>query len=201
MARRPIDRRIARTRKSLHDAMLSLILKRNYEAITVEEICEAANVSRSTFYDHFTGKDDLKRNGLEHLRHQLRDHQQASEGARQTSVAGLGFSLAMFEHARDHAHYYKALVGSRGGAIALATIRQIIADSIRRELAQARRDNAKDAVPPEFVVEYIAGAYMAVLTWWLDRGGRESPQQMDAMFRRLATEGMGLAGRSNDSEK
>jgi hypothetical protein len=31
---------------------------------------------------------------------------------------------------------------------------------------------------------------MAVLTWWLDRGARLPPERIDAMFRRLATEGV-----------
>ncbi|MBN9138523.1 MAG: TetR family transcriptional regulator, partial [Phyllobacterium sp.] len=69
MAERTIDRRIARTRATLQHALISLIPKKGYEAITVEDICDVANVGRSTFYAHCTGKDDLKRRGLdEHLR-------------------------------------------------------------------------------------------------------------------------------------
>jgi AcrR family transcriptional regulator len=72
MAKRTIDRRVARTRETLQRALISLILKKGYDAITVEDICEAANVGRSTFYSHYTSKDDLKRSGLEaHLRQQL----------------------------------------------------------------------------------------------------------------------------------
>ena len=44
MAKRAIDRRIARTRGMLQHAVISLILKKGYEAITIEDICEAANV-------------------------------------------------------------------------------------------------------------------------------------------------------------
>ena len=66
-----IDRRVARTRAMLHQALLSLILQKGYEATTVEDICEAANVGRSTFYAHYTSKDDLKRSGLESLRRLL----------------------------------------------------------------------------------------------------------------------------------
>jgi hypothetical protein len=31
---------------------------------------------------------------------------------------------------------------------------------------------------------------MSVLTWWLDRSARPPPAQVDAMFRRLAMEGL-----------
>ncbi len=55
----------------LQQAHKSLLLKKGYEAIRVKDICDVANVGRSTFYAHYTGKDDLKRSGLEQLRRQL----------------------------------------------------------------------------------------------------------------------------------
>src|SRR5262245_27379569 len=77
MANKPIDRRVARTRGLLHQALLSLIMEKGYDAISVEEICERANVGRSTFYAHFTSKDDLKRSGLGHLRREILDRHRA----------------------------------------------------------------------------------------------------------------------------
>src|SRR3954454_11147784 len=125
-----VDRRVARTRGLLQRALMTLILKKAYDAITVEEICEAADVGRSTFYAHYTGKDDLKRSGLEQLRRTLVERHEG-----RTSAAGdrFSFSLPMFEHARDHIDLYRALVGSRGGALALETIRRVVADLLRAE--------------------------------------------------------------------
>lgn len=185
-----IDRRVARTRAMLQDALISLIVKKGYEAITIEDICEAANVGRSTFYAHYASKDDLKRSGLEHLRRALVDRQRHTL-ATQENVRDrhLGFGLALFEHARDHLDLYRALVGTRGGAVALGTIRQILSDLVRDELAAAADKKSADVVPREIVVEYVVGAYMAVLTWWLDRGAKLPPQRIDAICRRLATTG------------
>ena len=184
VAKRPIDRRVARTRGTLHQALLSLILEKGYEAISVEDICERANVGRSTFYAHFTSKDDLKRSGLEHLRRELLDRHRSASASLPASTRPLGFSLPMFEHARDHTHLYRALVGSKGGAIALDTIRRTLCDFVRGELATI---GVKDAtgIPREFVVQHIVGAYMAVLTWWLDGGAKLPPQRMDEFFQRL----------------
>ena len=175
----------------LQEALMSLILKKGYEAITVEDICDAANVGRSTFYAHYTSKDDLKRSGLEHLRRALVDrHREALAEAGNARHRSLGFSLTFFEHARDHIDLYKALVGTRGGAVALGAIRQILSDLVREELAATVAEGAGDIVPRDFAVEYVVGAYMAVLTWWLDGGAKLPPEQMDAMFRRLATKGI-----------
>src|SRR5712672_2783717 len=192
MAKGSIDRRVARTRAMLQQAHISLILKKGYEAITVDDICDAANVGRSTFYAHYNSKDDLRRSGLEHLRKLLVERQkEALAGAGDIRERSLGFSLTMFEQARDHLDLYKALVGGRGGAIALGTIRQILSDLVRNELTATV--NKKDVIPRELVVQYVVGAFMAVMTWWLDGGAKLPPHRIDAMFRRLATEGITLS--------
>ena len=191
MAKKAIDRRIPRTRAMLQQALNSLILKKGYEAVTIKDICNAANVGRSTFYAHYTSKDDLKRSGFEPLRRLLVDQQKVAlsktgdKGAR-----SLGFSLTMFEHARDHRDHYRALVGGRGGSVSLGTIRKILSDLVRDELAATVDKNSADVIPREFVVQYVVGAFMAVLTWWLDGGAKLPPQRIDAMFRRLATDGI-----------
>lgn len=184
------DRRISRTKGSLQHALNSLTLKKGYEAITIKEICDEANVGRSTFYAHYTSKDDLKRSGLEHLRRQLADRQRDAQArAGENDHQTLSFSLTMFEHARDHVELYRALVGGRGGAVALGAIREMLSDLVHNDLAAAVDNNSADVVPREFVVQYVVGAYMAVMTWWLDGGAKLAPHQVDAMFRRLATEG------------
>ncbi|MBY3225389.1 TetR/AcrR family transcriptional regulator [Rhizobium laguerreae] len=183
-AKHRIDRRVARTRAALHRALISLILEKGYDLITVEEICHAANVGRSTFYLHYTGKDDLKQHGLDGLRRQL-----AEAAARAGRGGTFGFSLPMFEHAHDHIDLYRALAGSRGGTVALGTIRQILSDLVRDDLAANSGKHISDAIPRELVVQYVVGAFMAALTWWLDGGATLPPHRIDAMFRRLMSEG------------
>ena len=186
-----IDRRIPRTRAMLQHALTSLILKKGYEAITIQDICDEANVGRSTFYAHYTSKDDLKRNSFEHLRKELVDRQNEAQAASgEIKDRSLGFSLTMFEHARDHIDLYRALVGGRGGTVSLGQIRQILSDLVRNELAATDGKNSADIVPRELVVQYVVGAFMAVMSWWLDGGAKLPPKRVDAMFRRLATEGI-----------
>jgi len=55
------DRRIQKTKSLLHEALGSLIREKPYDAIVVQEILDRANVGRSTFYMHFSDKDDLHR--------------------------------------------------------------------------------------------------------------------------------------------
>jgi len=189
MPKKTTDRRIARSRTTLQHALKSLILKKGYEAITIKDICEEANVGRSTFYAHYTSKDDLRRSGFENLRRLLVDRQRdalATPG--DIRDRSLGFSRTMFEHARDHMDLHRAQVG--GGTVGLGIIREILSDLVRDELATTIDEKSEEVVPRELVVQYVVGAYMAVLTWWLDGGAKLPPKRIDAMFRRLATKGI-----------
>ncbi|MBY5714896.1 chorismate-binding protein [Rhizobium leguminosarum] len=96
-----IDRRVGRTQAAMHRALISLILDGGYDSITVEEICQTAKVGRSTFYLHYASKDDLKQSDLDSLRRQLVDSS-ARAMQRGGPREGFDFSVAMFEHARDH---------------------------------------------------------------------------------------------------
>ena len=175
----------------LQHALTSLILKKGYETITIQEICDEANVGRSTFYAHYTSKDDLKRSGFEHLRKELADRQRDARATPgDIRDRSLGFSLTMFEHASDHIDLYRALIGGRGGTVSLGQIRKMLSELVRSDLAPTDGKNAADTVPRELVVQYVVGAFMAVMTWWLDGGAKLPPKRIDAMFRRLAMEGI-----------
>ena len=76
-----MDRRIARTRKIMQEALNALTLKLGYGAVTIKQICDAAYVGRSTFYAHFTNKVDLNRSDLAPLRHHPDDAQTIDRGS------------------------------------------------------------------------------------------------------------------------
>ena len=59
MSTRNVDRRTQRTRQSLKAAFVELMLTRGYDVLTAEEICRKANVGRSTFYLHYSNKEQL----------------------------------------------------------------------------------------------------------------------------------------------
>src|SRR3954471_18394318 len=92
------DRRVVRTRTTLRDALLPLILERGWEDISVQDVCDRAKVGRSTFYTHFADKEDLLLSGFEDLKSMLRALRPPAEKGRAT----LRFVRGLLEHARDN---------------------------------------------------------------------------------------------------
>ena len=50
------DRRITKTKRSLKEAMVSMLSKEDFEHISITELCREAEVSRITFYSHYNDK-------------------------------------------------------------------------------------------------------------------------------------------------
>ncbi len=61
------DRRVRRTRLAIFDAFRTLVLARKYDDIRVADLIGAADIGRSTFYEHFKSKDDVLLTSIEPL--------------------------------------------------------------------------------------------------------------------------------------
>lgn len=182
-----IDRRVQKTLQSLHQALISLILEKGYDAVSVQDILDKANVGRSTFYSHFGSKEALLQRGLEDLRKLLSSHQRAARAGRPRDAGGsMAFSRVLFEHASGYREVYRAMLGQRAGALVTSRMSSLLAELVQAELPPRLANKAIRHIPRDAVVHYIAGALLSVLTWWVDEGDKVSAVEADAIFRGLA---------------
>ena len=99
------DRRVRRTQKLLHRALMSLVLEKKYDSITIQEILDRADIGRSTFYAHFKSKDELLISGIHELRAALESAIQSERSRSRPQEAVIAFSLAMFQHASEYREF------------------------------------------------------------------------------------------------
>jgi len=194
MTRAKPDRRTKRTQRSLHVALNRLILEKGYDAITVHDLTERADVGRSTFYAHHGSKDGLLLDGLQHLRTALLAAQCDSLRAGQNSPQrALGFSRTFFEHVYEYRAVYGAIATSRSGPAVTRTMKRILSEVLRNEFAQA--DAARDgALPRTALVHFTVDALFSILAWWFEQNPLLAPAKADALFRRLVLPGLAAAG-------
>lgn len=185
MKRKITDRRIQKTRKALHDALISLMKQRKYELITVQDILDQANCGRSTFYMHYTDKDDLLVDGMNDLLETLRKSQKATSTSTKKYERVIGFSSALFDHAYDHRSIFKLLVGSRGWDLFRNRMEEILIQLIREEAKNLYKKRSPSDSSIELFVYFLAASFLTVWTWWMNQKTLLDPQQIDAMFRQM----------------
>ncbi len=183
-------RRIQKSRKLLHQALISLIQEKKYESITVQHILNRANVGRSTFYTHFRDKDEVLKMGFEYLGEILHDIQiKTSAAPAEPNEKIIGFSLAMFEHMYEHRSVWKALSGSQADIIVRQSIQEMISDLIEREFKARfqKRKSTDSTIPFELFVHFLASTYMSVTSWWLNSKNPVDPNSVNDIYRALVT--------------
>ena len=182
----PTDRRVQRTRQLLQDALRALILEKGYDAITVQDVIDRANVGRATFYAHFQDKEELLLSGFE----QLWVHfEQFFIGDAAPDGDPWHMSLALFQHAESHRDLYKAMAGKRGATIVQTHLQRKLSALTQPHL-KAQISTRKQPFPHEVLTHYLVTSLITLLLWWVDNDTAYSAEQMHAFFQRLVQPGV-----------
>lgn len=172
------DRRLLRTRQSLRNALLALLPEKTWDELTVQDICDRANVGRSTFYMHFQNKEELLSAGLNDLREGL---QQWAARKQNDTVGAFHFLDGLIEHMLEQRRVFCAVIGRRSGYIVQARFRELVLQLVSEDLERiAPAGWKRDAT-----VHYFAGAIFELLSWAVDENTCTA-KEIEQSFQRLS---------------
>ena len=183
------DRRVRRTLTSLREAVVELVADKGYQAVTVDHICERADVTRATFYAHFRDKEHLLSSVADGLVDDCLDVFAAAAGGVDHGGERL---VVLFEQACEHDVAFRLVLRGEGDGSALRRLRQrlveIVADAIGATVAEVR---SRPVVPVELMAEMVTGEILAVLGWWLEHDDPDTDARRAVAWLRAA----GMYGR------
>jgi len=184
--RRKPDERIRRTHERLGRALVELIQEKPIDDVTVQEVLDRATVGRSTFYLHFRDKNDLLMSQLE----TALEHMSTLLMVRREESGRVVAVTEIFEHIGGQNKIYRALVDACRLHDFYDLAQDYFARGIEKRLKEVKR--AKKIPPRELRARahLIAGSLLALLRWWIDRGAKEAPAEMDKLFHRTVWEGL-----------
>lgn len=174
------DRRVARTHEALREALIELILDRGWDEIGVQDICDLANVGRSTFYMHFSSKEKLLSGAFDDLRMELRAQGKSSDG-QDTRVFGI--SCGLIGHVFENQRLFRAVLSKRSSLVVQRRFRQLVLELIGENIATSDISPARRAP----ATHYVAGALFELLTWWVDSRNPLAADELEKLFRELTT--------------
>ncbi len=178
------DRRIERSKRALTKALIELMVENGYEAASVADIAERANVGRSTFYAHYADKEDLLRESLHELRGYLAE---AGHSPEEPDVhPALSFSLPMLKHVSEVEDLFRAIVTRRSTAQDL--VHEMLVELVEERLT----DGTQRASKPRLCAQHVVGSFLAICSWWMTSAPELTPEHVNTEFRLLVQPGLVL---------
>jgi AcrR family transcriptional regulator len=183
-----IDRRVRRTRDALGDALVGLMHEKPFDAITVQNVLERAGVGRSTFYAHYRDKDDLFLSDVEDF-FELMAGLLERRGEVSKRVAPV---REMFAHLAEAREFYAALIASGKIQDVLEIGQGYFMRAIESRLGKVQLE----LTPLErtALAQMFAGALIASLSWWVQRGMPVPAEEMDELYHRMVWRGISGPG-------
>jgi AcrR family transcriptional regulator len=178
-----LDRRVRRTRRLLGEALLELIRTKNFDAITIRDITDQADVGYATFFRHYDSKEDLLAEQLAQIVRQLEEVAgQRSEDYFQRE------GTLFFEHVQAHEHLYQGLLSGHVSVQVVRRMRDSLVKVIKPHMAS--HDEAADVlVPLDIAANHIASSALELAAWWLDNDMPYSTTEMGLYYQWLIIEG------------
>ena len=185
------DRRIARTQAALRDALVALVEERGLDAISVGDICVAADITRGTFYNHFKDKEALVDSFEDQIIAGLDAFQERMAKLSLPELAKcvalkqpLPLLVEMFDYLRSEGAFLHALLGSGGDAGFAPRIRDSVCTNLVQSILHKRY---RESIDPfvGYYVSFYASAYLGMIMHWIETGMTESSEDMARIAQRL----------------
>lgn len=181
------DRRVRRTKTLLENALLTFLRDRPLKDVTVKELCEAADVNRSTFYLHYKDVYDM----MDQIEAELYDKFEALIAAYpphslQENTHALVYDIFCFID--ENAKLCAILFGENGDLSFLASLKY----SMRRLYLETVTNitHSEDIKSIDYSYSYIASGFVGLIESWLSSDRRESPEEMATLAGNIITAGL-----------
>lgn len=166
------DRRVEKTLRALCTALLEVSKAKPFQKISVRDLCEYAEINRSTFYMHFEDKYHL----LAYMLTQVT--KECTSGGPVFDSSPL---LTLMANDRYKAFYREVLADEELSRI----VRDLTVQDVKDQLRKSVFAENGDPLMLDIMAEYHAGAIMSVLTWWLQKGSDIPIPRLAEYFQRL----------------
>jgi AcrR family transcriptional regulator len=179
-----LDLRVRRTYKFLWDALMSLLAERDFETITVTDICERALVHRTTFYKHYEDKYGLLFSGIQdelNLLFEVHDSAVNKPLEMDEVSDSMARLVTVFEHILKHERFYRLMFSGDGFSKFSTLFRKSLADRFTRSLQQAGNQGS---MPITLHAQLHASAMVTTISWWFENDCPYTPLEMTEILQR-----------------
>lgn len=172
------ERRRLQTRNLLIQTALQLVLEKGYDAFSIQDITDRADLGRGTFYIHFKNKEDVFWTAFRELIQELEQtaHKELDRRMPQVEYYGL---LNIYRHAAKNCDLYRVMLGRLGSSILTSHAQDLLAEVFLRDIRSTPEPPDIDFnLPQEIEAQMLTGMITRLLFWWLETPNDYSAEQI-----------------------
>ena len=171
------SKQVKRTRKFVSTALLSLLLEKNFEEISVTDICEKAMITRATFYKYFEDKYHLAQCVLIDLKEQIFDKELEKIKFRSTKELYLKLIELSYDyitlHEQNFVLFIKHSYTEKFRIMLLQTINDFVESITKKE-----HQNFRFQIPTELVSKFVTGGFAYTMLFMIENQTSYSKQDI-----------------------
>ncbi|MFS0780557.1 TetR/AcrR family transcriptional regulator [Bacillus sp. 1P06AnD] len=195
MEEEKMDRRIGKTRNAIRDAFTELIEEIGFDAVTVRDLTERANINRSTFYLHYRDKYELleKSEGdilkkIEEINVNIKKLTHKELNTLYNGSKPLPFIVQLAEYFQENASFMKVILGPKGDSSFQERIKKIIEKNMLENIL-SKFEKEKLLIPFDVFMSYIVSAHLGVILHWLNTDMKQSPEEIATLIFNMTFQG------------
>lgn len=175
-----VDRRVIKTRKEIRKACIELIEEKGFEAMTVLDIAERANINRGTFYLHYIDKYDLLDKYEEELFEKIQAvinlHLEDSNTIEQLFISRYPTLVQIFESLYNEQELLKILLNTKGIFSLQEKIHTFFYSYINEIILRLPEVTPKYSI--DFIALFVSSTFIATLQYWLKQDMKQTPDEL-----------------------
>ncbi len=179
--RKPDGRRVRMTKLLLKESLIELMKEKSIHVISIKEICEGADVNRSTFYRHYDTQYDLYDEIINDISDDI--HIIYCECAKEGMTVTL-LLTKIFTYIEQHREKFLVILSDNGNISLGETYNRITDRFISRE-------NTGEL--GAYVAQFIAAGMTSILWSWLNAEERKPPEQIAGLINYMIKHGFKTA--------
>lgn len=149
------DLRVRKTKKSLYEALLTIMKEKSFEEIKVSDICNMAMTNRSTFYDHFTDKYELFDSLIKDLEIELITKLEKNISYNNSKEYYMNMIKLLFDHISENMDVYSSIINKNRNSIIMDMVYNTLVRDVKEHLI---RTDIDAIIPVEIVSSfYVSG--------------------------------------------
>ena len=185
------NQRVKETHRRIIEAVYRMLLeeKKPLAKITVRDVCERAEIHRSTFYAHYQDIYDVVERVEKNMSVLLTETflHQLDEGAHAETCYE-----SLFAFIAEHRGFYRVYLNEMHQAGVIGVAAELFQDRIGKK--EMKLFGSADEAAQKYHMDFYLYGITALVRRWLDRDCRETPQELFQILRRQSEVQQGMMG-------